>query len=118
MRFAGGAGAIGGVRGRLIGTAAVLAALVGVALLPAGAGAQSTGKNCSSAGIHHLSNLGETRSSCAEARKVAKYAEAHSATYVPKHYGFKCHGTGQFGAPPISYTCKKGNARVYFTLSN
>jgi hypothetical protein len=105
MRFAGGAGAIG----------ATVLVMGAIAAMPAAA---QPSTSCSSS-IHHLSGLSEYRSSCAEARKLGKYAEKHNATYVPKHYGFKCHGeSSQFGEPPISYTCKKGNARVYFTLSN
>lgn len=79
------------MKGRLMGAGLALVAVGAVALLPAGAQAQ-TSTNCSTS-IRHVSNLAESGSRCPAARKIARYAEKH-------------------------YTCKKGAAVVSFTLSN
>ena len=97
---------------------AATVALGVVAMLPTGAAAEepeeTTATSCSSA-PHHISDLSEQGSSCAKARKVAKYAVKDKNSYRWSYGGFHCHGESTEGMPPISFTCKKSSSRVYFT---
>jgi len=105
------------VRRFSISAVAVAVALAGVAMLPAVATAEeeeTTATSCSSA-PHHISGLSEHGSSCKKALKVAKYAVKNKNSYSWSDGGFHCHGVSTEGMPPISFTCKKSSARIYFT---
>ena len=101
----------------MIWAIAAALALGVVAMLPAAAAAEEeepTAITCSSA-VHHISDLSESGSSCTKAGKVAKAAVKNKDSYSWSYGGFHCHGISTEGGPPISFTCKKASARIYFT---
>lgn len=109
------------MRRGLIGAGAAIAlsgAIAMICLLPASAAAQEAEASTCSPAPAHTSALEESGTSCTKARKVAKHAVKVKNSYSWTYAGFACHGVASlYGQPPISFTCKKGEARIYFTYS-